>query len=66
MEVRAAVTVDDKGAVQPAGSDDKQVMYEYNRGGLFVLLDGNKPVTKTAGEILPNPVVNRPVEALEE
>ena len=66
MEVRAAVTVDEKGAVQPAASDDKQVMYEYNRGGLFILLEGGKPVTKTAGEILPNPVVNRPVEALEE
>lgn len=66
MEIRAGVTVDDKGVLQPASADDKQVMYEYNRGGLFILQEGDKPVTRTAGELLPNPVINRPVEALEE
>lgn len=67
MEIRAAVTTDERGNVQPASSDDRQLLYEFNRGALIILQDSaNSYVTKTAGELLPTPVVNMPVELLEE
>lgn len=67
MEIRAGVTVDENGLIQPASADDMQIMYEFNRGALFILTEGeNRLVIKTVGELLPNPVVSRTVEALEE
>ena len=67
MEIRAAVTTDERGNVQPASSDDRQLLYEFNRGALIILQDSaNSYVTKTAGELLPTPVVNMPAELLEE
>lgn len=67
MEVRAAVTVDDRGVIQPALAEDMQVMYEFNRGALFILREGeNRIVVKMVGALLTNPVIVRPVQALEE
>ncbi len=67
MEVRAVVSVDQAGVVQNPDTADLQTVYEFYRGGLFITGDSEKGyVTKTAGELLPNPVISRPVEAVSE
>ncbi|MBQ4133673.1 MAG: transporter substrate-binding domain-containing protein [Desulfovibrionaceae bacterium] len=67
MEVRAVVSVDQNGNVQKPEKDDLQTVYEFYRGGLFIMGDQeNGYVTKTAGELLPNPVSSRPVQAVHE
>ncbi len=67
MEIRAAVSVDANGKVLPATSEDRQFLYEFNRGALMILEQAkNVYVTKTAGELLPSPVVRLPIVELEE
>lgn len=67
MEIVAVVTTDAKGNVLPSSSEDRQFLYEFNRGALFILEESkNSFVTKTAGELLPTPVVRKAVEELEE
>ena len=67
MEVRAVVCADHEGNVQMPGREELQTVYEFVRGGLFIIPDQEKGyVTKTAGELLPDPVVSLPVQAVHE
>ena len=67
MEIRAVVSVDATGNVLPASSEDRQFLYEFNRGALMILEQAkNVYVTKTAGELLPSPVTRLSLPELEE
>ena len=67
MEVRGVVTVDANGVILPPTAEDRQTVYEFNRGALFVIETG-KGVreTRTAGELLPSTALPVAAEKMED
>ena len=60
IEIRAAVCIDDKGAITALTPEECQFLYDFGRGILAVMpSNGGKPETRMLGELLPNPVVGQ-------
>lgn len=67
MEVRGVVTVDTSGTILPPSAEDRQTVYEFNRGALFIIETGKGiRETRTAGELLPVTTLPAAATVVEE
>lgn len=58
LEIRAAMVVDAKGAVQPMSADELQLLHEFGRG-ILVMDPKRQGEPAMVGELLPKPVIVR-------
>lgn len=54
-DIRAAVNVMDDGSLGAPAGDERQLLYEFGRGILIVLKEGDQYVTRTVNELFPYP-----------